>query len=582
MNEEDLCIFCHTPHEADGAGALWNRPLSQTGFPAYQSSTLEAAVSPMSGEDSSKLCLSCHDGTIALGETLSEGLIAFLQGEAYTLPATSAANLAAERGFTDDHPFAFVPVPGSRIQNPPPGDPVSLDRQGRVQCVTCHDPHQEFRDSTVGKFLVKPNRASAICLTCHRQTGWMGSAHRQPPDAFQDQRYTSLQGAHTGYRGVSNNACESCHRPHAPQVEERLVKYPEEQTCYVCHDGSVAETSRNIAAEFQTKLYTHPVRFTPSVHNAAESPSATLSPLPEVSSGTPRHAECADCHNPHAANGAATQPPRVSGPLLGASGYSAAGIFLPESANEYEICFKCHADSANKPQLFDQSTVGIGYGRNPRRQFDRGNPNRYNTRFEFEFSPSYHPVTRPRNLSAGPGGDVPSLRPAPVRPGGSPLPNRTLSPAAYIYCSDCHNNDTGRNLAGLAGPAGPHGSNLPHLLERENALEAPPVAPGEASVGAIYSPTNYALCDKCHDVEGSIFRNQSFQFHRQHVRNHDTACSTCHDPHGAAAPMLVNFDLTVVGPSRSGLLEYRRTGFREGTCYLRCHGKEHNPARYRR
>lgn len=581
VSEDDACIFCHTPHNADPGAYLWNHRLSTAQPPTYRSSTLQANVAPMRPEDASKLCLSCHDGTIALGDTMSKGLIPFLQGSSYTLPPTSPANLAAQRGFTDDHPFAFVPVPGSEIRNPPAGDTVKLDRNGRLQCTSCHEPHQEYIDPTVGRFLVRTNQASAICLTCHQKAGWANSSHRLPPDPLADQRYSSSQGAHTGYTGVGQNACESCHRPHAPQAEQRLVKFLEENTCFACHDGSVAQASRNIRGEFLGKLYKHPVLATPSVHDAAESPSSVTSPLPETSTAAPRHAECADCHNAHFANARAAQPPQASGPIEGTRGYSATGAFLPQSANEFEICFKCHADSANKPQLFDSSIIGIGYGRNPQRQFDVGNPSRFNTRLEFGFSLSYHPVTRPQNLSTGVGGEVPSLRPTPISPGGTPLPNRTLSASSYIYCTDCHNNDTGRNLGSFTGPAGPHASNMEHLLERENALEPPPALPGDKSAGASYSPTNYALCNKCHDVESSILRDESFKKHREHIRSVDTACSTCHDPHASSAPMLINFDRSIVAPSSSGRLEYRRTGFRQGLCYLRCHGKDHDPKSYR-
>src|SRR6185312_7300175 len=124
---------------------------------------------------------------------------------------------------------------------------------------------------------------------------------------------------------------------------------------------------------------------TPSVHDASEGPNSALHALPETSSAVARHAECADCHNGHAANNSSAQPPQVSGPLLGVPGQSAANSYLPRSNSEYEICFKCHGDSANKPQLFDSGTAGIGYGRNPQRQYDLGNLNRYNTRMEFEY-----------------------------------------------------------------------------------------------------------------------------------------------------------------------------------------------------
>jgi predicted CXXCH cytochrome family protein len=577
---EDACVFCHTPHEAAGSGAyLWNHKGSEKPASVYNSTTVKSDVTPMQPGDASKLCMSCHDGTIALGDTMNNGMIPFVQGSAYALPPNSSTVVGGYRGLAGDHPVGFDPAPGIETHDPPPGDPVHLDGNHRLQCTTCHDPHQQNLDPVVGKFLVKRNEASAICLSCHALAAWMDASHRQPRDPSDDMRYTAQFGAHTGYVGVSKNGCESCHRPHSSQQGQRLLKFIEENTCYQCHSGNVAMATGNIRAEMQGKIYRHPVEITPSVHDAAESPTSPRDPLPEISSAAPRHSECVDCHDPHSSNATPAQPPSVSGALLGVSGQSVAGTYLPQSTHEYEVCFKCHADSANKPQFFDTSTAGIGYGRNPQRQFNQGNPNRYNTRLEFQFGMSFHPVTRASNLSAGPGGEVASLRPQPTSLSGAPLPGRTLSSVSQIYCTDCHNNDTGRNAGIPNGPSGPHGSNIPHLLEREDVLEAPPATPGGVSPGAAYSPANYALCNKCHDVV-ALLQERGTQLHSLHVRQENAACETCHDPHASQAPMLINFDLSIVGPSSSGRLEYQRTGIRQGTCYLRCHGQDHNLKRY--
>jgi len=572
---QDACVFCHTPHNAGSASYLWNHKTSTSDFPVYSSSTLQSTVTPIQPQDVSKLCLSCHDGTIALGDTVNDGSIAFVQGGGYTLPANSASNLAGDQTFANDHPFGFVPRIGAETVNPPALDPVKLDRSGKLQCNSCHDPHKEDADPITRKFLVKPNQASAVCITCHQKLGWEMSVHNRPPDPSEDSRYTQLQGAHTGYNGVNNNGCESCHRPHAPQVAQRLIKQMEENVCFQCHDGTV--TNRNIKTEFTAKTYKHPVLLTPSVHDAAEGPTSAANPLPETSTGQARHAECADCHNSHTANTSTAQPPLVSGALTGVKGQSTGNTLVPAAVNEYEVCFKCHGDSANKPQSLDTGTAGIGYGRDPQRQFDAGNLNAYNTRLEFTQGISYHPVTRARNLSLA---EVPSLRTNMIAPGGAPISGRSLSGASQIYCSDCHNNDTGRNLgAAGTGPAGPHGSNLPHLLERSNALEPAPAVPGGGS-GIAYTLSNYALCDKCHDVQNSVMADRSFSRHNLHVQGKGTACSTCHDPHASSSPMLVNFDRSVVSRNSNGVLQFTRTSPGHGTCSLRCHGEEHSDRSY--
>jgi len=160
------------------------------------------------------------------------------------------------------------------------------------------------------------------------------------------------------------------------------------------------------------------------------------------------------------------------------------------------------------------------------------------------------------------------------------MANRPLSSGSQIYCTDCHNSDTGRNLAtSSSSPSGPHGSNLAHLLERGSAMEPAPAAPGSGS-GISYTLANNALCDKCHDVQNSVLVDRSFGKHRVHVVDQRAACSTCHDPHASQSPMLVNFDLSIVAPNSSGVLQFTRISPGHGTCSLRCHGENHNNLSY--
>src|SRR5256885_15527952 len=66
----DACLYCHAPHSGVGTpnAALWSQTLSVQTYAAYSSTTLKnAQLQPPVG-GSSSLCLSCHDGTVAVGQ----------------------------------------------------------------------------------------------------------------------------------------------------------------------------------------------------------------------------------------------------------------------------------------------------------------------------------------------------------------------------------------------------------------------------------------------------------------------------------------------------------------------------------
>ena len=552
---EQICVFCHTPHNSNPATPRWNQTLSSgVTYTSYSSSTMAAAVGLPTG--SSKLCLSCHDGTVAIGKTVSEGQIAMTGVDAQgKLTGTSMLGL----NLADDHPVSFAPVTGSQIVAPPARDAVKLDANGMLQCSSCHDPHRQEVDPVVKKFLVKNNRASALCLTCHQKTYWLTnpSSHQVSTRA-----YTTVEGAHTGYTTVATNGCESCHKPHTAPASTRVLKALEEATCGTCH-GTSGVASKNIAAEFN-KLYRHPTYDrTPSVHDAAESPGSPSDRLPEVLSTAERHAECADCHNPHASYAAPATAPKASGKLSGAWGIDSNGSRVepsgtPPSVREYEICYKCHADSVNKPQ---SPLAGGG----PYPPYPNRVALQFNKRLQLDpANPSYHPVE-----AAGKSTDVPSLK----------APWTTSS--SIIYCTDCHGNDTGPQAAPTpgTGPDGVHGSNNKHLLVARYDMDNQKNDPESAAV--------YALCYKCHD-RTSILGNVTFREHNKHVVGAAVPCATCHDPHGISASQgnsinnsrLINFDKRWVTPDSQGRLRFEDLGYRTGRCYLTCHGKTHSPLSY--
>lgn len=520
-SETQICIFCHTPHSGAPNTPLWNRSSPGSIYLTYSSSTLKGAPGQPTG--ASLMCLSCHDGTIALGDVLSRATPIAMSGGVTTMPA-GASRLGTD--LSDDHPVSFVysaALAASRGELVNPATltgRVRLDATGQMQCTACHDPH----DDANGKFLVMANPASALCQTCHVKNDWVASDHRNSSATWNGTAPDPWP--HTEWTTVAANACENCHRPHSAGGTPRLLNAAsEEANCFACHNGNVAPV--NVQSEFN-KVSIHPVASTTAVHDPAE-PAVVQS----------RHVECVDCHNPHAATGGAGTP---SGPLSATRGVAITGGEVKPATAEYQICFRCHADSLNKPAPYTARQIAQT---NTRLEFDTGNP-------------SFHPV-------AGPGrsADVPSL----------------ISPwttASTMKCTDCHNNSAGPG-AGGSGPNGPHGSTYVPLLERQY-VTADNTSESEA---------NYALCYKCHS-RTSILNDESFREHDKHIRNLRTPCNVCHDPHGISATQgnptnnarLINFNTSVVTQSSSGLLHWESTGRFSGLCYLRCHGKNHNPETY--
>ncbi|MCL5271266.1 MAG: cytochrome c3 family protein, partial [bacterium] len=262
--EDRVCIFCHTPHGARTDAPLWNRRDSTAVYLPYNSPSLKAQPGQPTG--ASKLCLSCHDGTVALGDLVSEKAI---------VPTAPSATIPAGPGLIgtdlrDDHPISFnyfesLSLAGDRLTAPATWDTrVKLDPASEVQCTTCHEPH----DNQWSNFLVMSNQDAALCQQCHRYPYFGQTAHSLSPRQWNGVGVDPWP--FTDYPDVRTNACLNCHRSHHAGGQADLVSSDlEEDVCHVCHNGNVS--SSNLEAVFQ-KFSHHPVERYRGAHEDGESP----------------------------------------------------------------------------------------------------------------------------------------------------------------------------------------------------------------------------------------------------------------------------------------------------------------------
>jgi len=560
------CLYCHAPHSAMAGPAtpLWNQQLSVQSYTTYTSTTYhQTSVQPPLGS-ATKLCLSCHDGTVAPGQTVAYGKLSMMG----SMKATSkfGGDLRTSHPVSMKTPLADSPEISVLLSSSSPNTSDTAVKlvNGNVECNTCHDPHVQGKDPIVQDFLVRDNSNGALCLACHDPNrvvnggmnylgGWVISAHARASNTTSNQPYVG------GYGTVASDACTSCHMPHNASGPARLLRGNDEQACLSCHNGgtNVSPTPPNIFTEFAKTG--HPFSSANNIHDRSESSVLNNN----------RHATCVDCHNPHAS---APVTSFGSGPATRASQSSVIGIsaadgltVLNPATNQYENCLRCHGTSTGK-------VVDKKFGYLPVWAASAGDPLNVISQFS-AIASSSHPVIHDRNSTLA----QPSLRAQMLNLDGT-TPGRNMG--NRILCTDCHNSDDNREFGGT-GPNGPHGSKFTHLLERRYEFSQT-ASSGGSIVNLFPNPDltvngPYSLCAKCHDLT-QILANTSFSEHARHI-NDGFTCSVCHTGHGiggqstgVSGERLVNFDLNVVAPNGGDPISYSRA---TNSCTLTCHNHTH-------
>ncbi len=206
----EICVFCHTPHGSIGKFSgdtsntpLWNHSLSAV---ANYIVPYDSYVTVGQPDKGSTLCLSCHDGTVAIGAVVntpgpgSTGQITMANGVT-TMPSTNGGYLGTD--ISGMHPVSIAinctldtdienSGNGTALNIPPllpllkptnatygghPGVPIR-GGFGGVQCASCHDPHNDHPENgncscfnpsapNLPCFWVAKACDDTLCSACH-------------------------------------------------------------------------------------------------------------------------------------------------------------------------------------------------------------------------------------------------------------------------------------------------------------------------------------------------------------------------------------------------------------------------------
>jgi hypothetical protein len=283
--ETEICVFCHTPHSSNTSAPapLWNRTAeSGASYVPYTSTSLDAEyIGGVLGQPgaSSKLCLSCHDGTVAVGQVSNAPGSGNLNTEIAMSAGTGStigAGAGASTGFTrmlgsdlrNDHPISvtFNSTLANRdgeMRTPPYTSGTTLivdvrtnkpklplDSSSQVQCSTCHEPHYTEPKFLRGKRLqASPalggdyrDQTDQICLACHTKLGlsWANSAHAKglagstdtaanPANYLYTTTAATLREFPSGTTAATGTAvwqagCLNCHDTHTVSGAKRLLR----------------------------------------------------------------------------------------------------------------------------------------------------------------------------------------------------------------------------------------------------------------------------------------------------------------------------------------------------------------------
>lgn len=306
VTEEGVCSACHLPHKA--ARRLYGE-----------------------GDFTTQLCRSCHSkGNVAENPRLF----------GYSHPMNVNPLERKPAGVV----YTLVHVDKEKLTLPLFNKFGIQDKNGKMVCSTCHDPHRWQADSTKGETRkdVKGDRTTSflrqgspeICGECHSDKFYMANSRHDLNKVAPEEKNILRQTP------SESGLCGSCHLVHGGKKDFLWAREITSRSDSVVQDLCVScHNKKGMAKEKVIRGYSHPVNVSP-----AEKGLTTSLPLFDKNDKIYKDGvmRCHTCHDPHRSD---PSKALAGHPLDIKENLENRFLRLKHSPSP-KLCEDCHADEA--------------------------------------------------------------------------------------------------------------------------------------------------------------------------------------------------------------------------------------------
>ncbi len=301
------CGVCHIPHNA-AAVKLWARE-------------------PVSGNPATVFCLACHEReTEYIRKTIGE------HSHPVDVPL-----------LTQSGAISGLPLFSENGDRSP---------SGRVQCATCHNPHQwnpdpDAADSAKNvegdasnSFLrIANSPQSELCLSCHdAKKQVVASDHNLARTAPTEKNMLGAIPAESGL-------CGACHIPHNAAAKRLWAKSLAGESDFVTRLCSSCHKKNGAAGLKTVSAYSHPVDVALGKFDPGKSLDLPLYPAEEERE-TPGRVVCITCHDPHTWSPVPARSSADSALWTNREGDIGSSFLRKADKSGTALCKSCHQTKA--------------------------------------------------------------------------------------------------------------------------------------------------------------------------------------------------------------------------------------------